>query len=919
MRCYAWFIIFPTIICPSLPGLAEETAGSKTSTITKTASTADNTGLESQEEQKEPSRPYVLENVPVLKDFLKQAESELRGFQKQFVDTYQPSSLEQLSSGTRPLQENDNDQEAIDELTKKIDELVIRVTVLEAAVLEAQDAPPRAILSIRQQYDGLADSIEAIYNELQFRPEPKAKDTDVLSLEDVNASDFVEGLAAKTIRKYEDELSRIEDLRSTDSIKGASEELLKEMGALEKLDQQLQDLEQELSLFKKQYKTAHDLLFTGYVTYEDKVIEATQLYTQLSEIWDAIEDTKAETYPDEIKKPSSIRNNYIVGADDKQKHSIKALWQSRWSSAKSKTPYSIHRLSGKLKKLQKEIDTREEQKERLAQNYDRLKELEAEKGGSSVSSDDAKKNASSGGIKAAYLVLSGQIEALQANVEANHGLLISLGEEKSSREEVVQSQKEKEAQAESELQILVKSYESVKSDKTVAFPTSASNTRAKQRKLLAVALREKIAAHEIHLQSIRRKTRLAEIKFDVVNRKILRIEAEIEQLTKVRLPKKRQEYYIELARTAGIRAVLVILVFLLAWLALRFLKVNSQPFIEGFIRRHSGRTGTFGPSEQQRARTLLLVLMGSARLIVYITAVLFAIGQFDVDYGPLLVAAGGLSLAIGFGAQSLVADFFAGFFILLEGQYSIGDVVDVNGKKGVVEDLNLRTTVIRSLNGDVHTLPNGEISVTTNMTKQWSRAVVDVGVAYEEDVDQVGQVLEALAREMSLDEIWGGKLLSSSYLGVETLGDSSVVHRVLLQTRPGEQWGVSREFQRRVKVKFDELGIEIPWPQRVISYKDETDQSFQAKEDMKRQKIAAFLLPHADAISVENQGISVEEKDRLEMLAKQEQRLDEEDSDTQEDVESFDKEKVVAHTNGVQDTKAKSKHVDGSATGSAID
>src|SRR5690606_1729131 len=122
------------------------------------------------------------------------------------------------------------------------------------------------------------------------------------------------------------------------------------------------------------------------------------------------------------------------------------------------------------------------------------------------------------------------------------------------------------------------------------------------------------------------------------------------------------------------------------------------------------------------------VFMTTVRLVVYITAIMFAVAQFDVDYGPLLVAAGGISLAVGFGAQTLVKDFFAGFFILLEGQFSIGDVVEVNGKTGTVENLNLRTTVVRSLNGDVHTIPNGQIATTTNMTKLWSRTIVDIGV-----------------------------------------------------------------------------------------------------------------------------------------------------------------------------------------------
>jgi hypothetical protein len=264
---------------------------------------------------------------------------------------------------------------------------------------------------------------------------------------------------------------------------------------------------------------------------------------------------------------------------------------------------------------------------------------------------------------------------------------------------------------------------------------------------------------------------------------------------------------------------------------------------------------------------------------VYITAIMFAIAQFDVDYGPLLVAAGGVSLAVGFGAQSLVKDFFSGFFILLEGQFSIGDVVEINGKTGTVENLNLRTTVLRSLTGDVHVIPNGEIAVTTNQTKLWSRMVLDIGVAYEENTDEISGIMEAVAKEMSDDDVWGKKVLEYAMMGVNELGDSAVVIRMLLKTRAGEQWGAGREYRRRLKLKFDELGVEIPWPQRVVSYKGYADMDAKERDQetrKKKAKILRYVRKSRGEMTEEEVALasmSIEERDRAETLAKREVEL----------------------------------------------
>jgi small conductance mechanosensitive channel len=188
-----------------------------------------------------------------------------------------------------------------------------------------------------------------------------------------------------------------------------------------------------------------------------------------------------------------------------------------------------------------------------------------------------------------------------------------------------------------------------------------------------------------------------------------------------------------------------------------------------------------------------------------------------MDIGPLIAGAGVAGLAIGFGAQSLVKDVITGFFILLEDQIRVGDVVEAGGVSGLVESMNLRTTVLRDLQGRVHVIPNGEIKVVTNMTKEWSRAVVDVSVSYREDLEEVLRVVRGVCDELAADPDVAPVVLDRpEVLGVDSLGDSSVAIRVMIKTRPLEQWRVAREFRRRVKNTFAARGIEIPYPQRTV-------------------------------------------------------------------------------------------------------
>jgi small conductance mechanosensitive channel len=204
------------------------------------------------------------------------------------------------------------------------------------------------------------------------------------------------------------------------------------------------------------------------------------------------------------------------------------------------------------------------------------------------------------------------------------------------------------------------------------------------------------------------------------------------------------------------------------------------------------------------------------RVLVISIALLLTFNVF-IDIGPILAGAGILGLAVSFGAQSLVKDVISGFFILFENQFAIGDVIEAGGKSGTVEKMTLRVVVLRDLKGTMHIIPNSEIKVVSNMTRGWSRAVVDVGITYEEDIDKALAVVRDEAAQFSTDKVWGAQLDGPLEVpGIESLSDSSVVVRTLIRTQPGSQWNAAREFRRRLKKRLDREGISIPYPQRKV-------------------------------------------------------------------------------------------------------
>lgn len=257
----------------------------------------------------------------------------------------------------------------------------------------------------------------------------------------------------------------------------------------------------------------------------------------------------------------------------------------------------------------------------------------------------------------------------------------------------------------------------------------------------------------------------------------------------------------------------LLLILLLAGIALQAIHRIIPRLRESIASRHESREDTL------RIRTLSRVIRYVLTVTVTVVTGLLILGEFGVSVAPILGAAGVVGIAIGFGAQSLVKDYFNGFFLLLENQIRIGDVVDAGGKAGVVEELTLRYLRLRDYSGNVHFVPNGSISVVTNMSLGFAYAVVDAGVAYGEDIDSVTGIMREVGREMRSDVAFAGRILDELEIaGVDSWADSAIVIRCRFRVAPLEQWNVRREYLKRLKEAFDKAGVEIPFPHVKVVY-----------------------------------------------------------------------------------------------------
>jgi small-conductance mechanosensitive channel len=260
-----------------------------------------------------------------------------------------------------------------------------------------------------------------------------------------------------------------------------------------------------------------------------------------------------------------------------------------------------------------------------------------------------------------------------------------------------------------------------------------------------------------------------------------------------------------------LRIGLIVLIAVIALAAIARLSRRLLRIIEN-------RQQADGREAARRALTLVRVLRYVLTLAVALIAGISILSQLGVNIGPILGAAGVVGIAIGFGAQSLVKDYFTGFFLLLENQIRVGDLIDAGGKSGLVEELTLRYLRLRDYDGNVHYIPNSQISVVTNMSLGHSNAVINIEVAYKEDLDAVMARIGHCATLLRQDPAWSEKILDFELAGVEALGASGITIRCRFRVQPLEQGPVRREFNRRIKADFDAAGIEIPFPHRKLLY-----------------------------------------------------------------------------------------------------
>lgn len=260
--------------------------------------------------------------------------------------------------------------------------------------------------------------------------------------------------------------------------------------------------------------------------------------------------------------------------------------------------------------------------------------------------------------------------------------------------------------------------------------------------------------------------------------------------------------------TSGIRVVLIATTMIVAFSLLQRGMAKLRRLYEGALP---------DPAEIQRASTLTQIVRDVARIAIFFVGVMMILSEMGIDLKPMLAAAGLGGLAIGFGAQSLVKDVISGFFILLENSIRVGDVVEVAGVSGLVEQIELRSIRLRDLAGNVHVVPNGVIDKVKNMTKDYSYYVFDVGVAYREDVDEVMVILKSIADELQADPAFKDDILDPlEMLGVDQFAHSAVIIKCRVKTQPIKQWRIGREMNRRIKKTFDAKGIEIPFPHQTI-------------------------------------------------------------------------------------------------------
>ena len=289
----------------------------------------------------------------------------------------------------------------------------------------------------------------------------------------------------------------------------------------------------------------------------------------------------------------------------------------------------------------------------------------------------------------------------------------------------------------------------------------------------------------------------------------------------------------------GIRILIILLVCVALYIALRRL---APPVLRHTIKR-KGRGKKAAEEMQKRIQTLSRVFVFTGAALIVIVAIFMILAEIGINIAPLIAGFGILGVAVGFGAQYLIRDLIGGLFVIIEDQYDVGDVVRIAGIAGIVEEINLRRTLLRDLDGIVHVIPNGESGVASNFTRDWSRVNLNISVSYGTDLEHAIAVINRVCAAMAKEKYWKSLILKApEVLRVDNLGDSGIEIKILGDTKPIKQWEVMGELRKRVKKAFDEEGIEIPWPHTKVYFGD-AEPPVPAPRKQKASKPRGEVLP----------------------------------------------------------------------------
>ncbi len=268
----------------------------------------------------------------------------------------------------------------------------------------------------------------------------------------------------------------------------------------------------------------------------------------------------------------------------------------------------------------------------------------------------------------------------------------------------------------------------------------------------------------------------------------------------------------------------IVIITIALFVLLKVVSFSIQKFKNVLLHRAEHDELSDTVESTKRINTLMGIIHGAIKVVLLTMYVMMLLSKFGINVAPILASAGILGLAVGFGAQELVRDYIAGFFMLLENQVRTGDVAIINGTGGLVEKIMLRTITLRDQSGVVHIFQNGKISTLSNMTKDWSAIVIEMGVAYKEDVDQVMGIMKNVGDELQRDEVFGEHVIEPiEVMGLERFDDSAIVIKARIKTKPVQQWNIGREYRKRLKKAFDQNHIEIPFPHATVYWGQELE------------------------------------------------------------------------------------------------